>query len=78
MITSVFCQPGCLCSAHRRNDTIEIRRQRRMICNAREYVKTDSLNHELTFGKELESEAFEQVALDILACETEAAQFDSS
>lgn len=49
-----------------------------MICNAREDVKTDSLNHELTFGKELESEAFEQVALDILACETEAAQFDSS
>lgn len=78
MITSVFCQPGCLCSAYRRNDTIEIRRERRMICNASEDIKTDSLNHKLTFGKELKSEAFEQVALNILACETEAAQFDSS
>jgi len=49
-----------------------------MICNASEGIETDTLNHELTFGEELEGEAFEQVALDILACEAEAAQFDSS
>jgi hypothetical protein len=38
-----------------------------MICNASEYIKTGSLNHELTFSEELEGEAFEQVAFDILA-----------
>ena len=49
-----------------------------MIGNAGEDIKTDSLNHELPFGKEFECEGFEQVALDILACEAEAAQFDCS
>ena len=59
MITSVYCQSDCLRSAHYRDDTIEIRRQRRVVCNVSESIKTDSLNHELTFGEELEGEAFE-------------------
>ena len=49
-----------------------------MVCYASEGIETDSLNHELTFSKELEGEAFEQVSLDIFACEAEAAQFDRS
>ena len=39
--------------------TIEIRRQRRMICYASEGIKTDPLNHELSFREELEGEALE-------------------
>jgi hypothetical protein len=39
--------------------TIEVRRQRGMICNASEGIKTDPVNHKLTLGKELEGEALE-------------------
>ena len=49
-----------------------------MVCYASKGIKTELCNHELAFSEELEGEAFEQVALDVLACEAEVAQFDSS
>ena len=58
--------------------TIEIRRERRVVCNASKGLEAELRNHELTLGEELKGEAFEQVALDILACEAEVAQLDSS
>jgi hypothetical protein len=49
-----------------------------MVCYASKGIETELCNHELSFSEELEGEAFEQVALDIFACEAEAAQFDRS
>ena len=77
MITSVSCQSDHLRSPHRIYVTIEIRRQCRMVCYASKGIETELCNHELTFSEELEGEAFEQVALNILACEAEVAQLDS-
>jgi len=49
-----------------------------VVCDASEGGETNLLNHKLSFSKELEGEAFEQVALDVLACEAQVAQFNSS
>ena len=59
MITSACCQSECLRHVVRSDVTIEIRRKRRVVGNASEGIETDSLNHELPFGEELECEAFE-------------------
>lgn len=48
-----------------------------MIGDADQCFEADFLDHELAFDEELASEAFEQVGLDLLATESEIAQFES-
>lgn len=47
-----------------------------MVGDADQCLEADFFNHELALGEELASEAFEQVGLDLLATESEIAQFE--
>jgi len=59
MITSISGQSEGLWRAYPKVVTIEIRRKCFVVRNAGKGLEADLFNHELAFGEELASEAFE-------------------